>query len=156
VPLGLLPLLAVGGGWLVLPAAPLLSVGGGGGVLVLPAGLLPPAGGDPTGTSSGVCNLHQHRNSISARIQVNIYQRSTILRLHYMLRNESVRMLRLPSGREAEGDGVIGGSVGEGAGAVVVGVAVRARARRLEDGRVGRRAARRRRRIRAGSSSLIS
>jgi hypothetical protein len=73
-----------------------------------------------------------------------------------MLRNESVRMLRLPSGREAEGDGVIGGSVGEGAGAVVVGVAVRARARRLEDGRVGRRAARRRRRIRAGSSSLIS
>jgi hypothetical protein len=153
VPLGLLPLLAVGGGWLVLPT-PLLSVGGGGGVL--PAGLLPPAGGDPTGTSSGVCNLHQHRNSISATIQVNIYQRSTILRLHYMLRNESVRMLRLPSGREAEGDGVIGGSVGEGAGAVVVGVAVRARARRLEDGRVGRRAARRRRRIRAGSSSLIS
>jgi hypothetical protein len=69
VPLGLLPLLAVGGGWLVLPAAPLLSVGGGGGVLVLPAGLLPPAGGDPTGTSSGVCNLHQHRNRISARIQ---------------------------------------------------------------------------------------
>ena len=40
---------------------------------------------------------------------------------------------RLPGAREAEGDGVAGGAVaGEGAGAVIIGVAVRARARRLE------------------------
>ena len=49
--------------------------------------------------------------------------------------------IELPSGREAEGDGVGGGVAGEGAHAVVVGVAVGARARWLEDGRVRRRPA---------------
>ena len=68
----------------------------------------------------------------------------------------AICVARLPGGREAEGDGVAGGAVaGEGAGAVVVGVAVRARARRLEDGRVGRRAARRGRRVRAAAAVLV-
>ena len=57
-----------------------------------------------------------------------------------------------PGGREAEGDGVVVGVAGEGAGAIVVGVAVGARARRLEDGRVGRRAACRRRAVGAAAA----
>ena len=41
-----------------------------------------------------------------------------------------VYVARLPGAREAEGNGVVGSAVaGEGAGAVVIGVAVRARAR---------------------------
>ena len=64
-----------------------------------------------------------------------------------------VYVARLPGAREAEGDGVAGGAVaGEGAGAVVIGVAVRARARRLEHGRVGRRAAHRRRLVCAAAA----
>ena len=60
--------------------------------------------------------------------------------------------VQLPGGRQAEGDGVVGGLAGEGAGAVVVGVAVGARARRLEDGGVHCRVARVRRRVRAAAA----
>ena len=64
-----------------------------------------------------------------------------------------VYVARLPGAREAEGNGVVGSAVaGEGAGAVVIGVAVRARPRRLEHGRVGRWAARRRRRVCAAAA----
>jgi hypothetical protein len=59
----------------------------------------------------------------------------------------------VPGGREAEGDGVLVCHAGEeGAGAVVVGVTVGARARRLEDGGVRRGVARVRRSVRAAAA----
>jgi hypothetical protein len=58
----------------------------------------------------------------------------------------------VPGDPEAQGDGVLVGLAGEGAGAVVVGVAVGARARRLEDGGVRRGVARVRRSVRAAAA----
>lgn len=81
--------------------------------------------------------------------------RSLLITTGCKLQYISCRSDWLPGWREAESDGVVDGVAGEEAGAVVVGVAVGPRARRLEDGRVGRRAARSRRRVGAAAAVFV-